>query len=62
VGDGSEPKPTELDAGPIQFQFVFDASTTPSSEYVKGVDAAAGVAERGFADEDAGPDPGPDAS
>jgi hypothetical protein len=48
--------PQELDAGPIQDQFIFDASTTPTSEYVRGWDAAAGEAERGFADEDAGPD------
>lgn len=58
LGDGADPASDDLDAGPIQFQFVFDASTTPTSEYVRGVDAAAGEAERGFAEEDAGSDAG----
>lgn len=36
---------------------IFDGSTTPTSEYVRGVDAAAGEDERGTADPvDAGPD------
>lgn len=52
----TDPNPAELDAGPIQDQFVFDASTIPTSEYVRGWDAAAGESERGFVDEDAGPD------
>jgi len=59
VDEGSNTASQELDAGPIQFQFAFDASTTPTSEYVRGVDAAAGEAERGFTDEDAGSDAGP---
>lgn len=49
----------ELDAGPLQFRIKWDASTIPTSEYVRGVDAAAAEQERGFADpEDAGADGG----
>jgi len=62
-GDGTNPASDDLDAGPIQFQFVFDGSTTPTSEYVHDVDAAAGEAERGVAHDDAGSaasDAGPD--
>jgi hypothetical protein len=54
--DPTSPTSAELDAGPIQDQFIFDASTIPTSEYVRGWDAAAGESERGFVDEDAGPD------
>jgi hypothetical protein len=62
---GSDPvtPPAEeyLDAGPLQFRIVWDGSTVPTSEYVRGVDAAAGEAERGLADDpeiDAGTDGG----
>ncbi|MEY4549672.1 MAG: hypothetical protein RL685_5867 [Pseudomonadota bacterium] len=51
--------PTEyLDAGPLQFRIQWDGSTVPTSEYVRGVDAAAGEQERGFADPE--PDAGAD--
>jgi hypothetical protein len=59
-GEGSDTASDELDAGPVQFQFLFDGSTTPSSEYVHDVDAAAGEAVRGLAGDDAGSDSGPD--
>lgn len=53
------PPEEDLDAGPLQFRMIWDGSTIPTSEYVRGVDAAAGEAERGFADPpDAGADGG----
>ena len=44
------PPEEELDAGPLQFRIDWDGSTTPTSTYVRGVDAAAAEAERGFGD------------
>lgn len=52
----TDPTAAQLDAGPIQDQYIFDASTIPTSDYVRGWDAAAGEADRGFVDEDAGAD------
>jgi hypothetical protein len=54
--DPPTPSSPELDAGPSDDEFIFDASTIPTSEYVRGWDAAAAEAERGSADEDGGPD------
>lgn len=49
-GSGADLASDELDAGPIQFQFARDGSTTPTAEYVRGVDATAAEDARGFAD------------
>lgn len=60
TGDPEPPPQEYVDAGPLQFRIQWDGSTTPTSEYVQGVDAAAGEAARGTADpnEDAGSDGG----
>jgi hypothetical protein len=55
--DSGVTAPSLHDASTTAAYPIFDGSTTPTSEYVRGVDAAAGEGVRGTADPvDAGPD------
>jgi hypothetical protein len=58
--DSGVPEPPISDASTTPPYPTFDSSTIPTSEYVRGVDAAAGEDARGTADPvDAGPDAQP---